>query len=238
MKTSKILWGLLALGAAVLLLMMAFGGIGAEYSPFRILGSVLLLGIAIASIIKLEFFMFFIPLSVLVILWKDTDLWAKTLGFPVPDVWLLLGSAVLLSIGFSVFFHKQHSAICAVSTSGDWKTEEVVNDNENVSINAGWGEHIKYVHADNLKKARIKTSFASTKVYFNECTASPDGLQIDIDASFCELVLNVPGSWVIDNRTNVFAADVNEHVVKKAATVATVTLTGNVRFGELKIVYV
>ena len=185
MKLGKVLWGLLVVGAAILLLLMAFNiGIGTEYSAVLIIGSLLLLGIAITSLVKLNFFLFFIPLSVMAYLWKDTPLWTETLGLPEPKIWLLLGAAALLSVGFSIIFHKKGSYHCEVKTDGDWKTEDVLNDNENVNIEASWGEHIKYVHASNLKKARIKSSFASTRVFFDQCQISSEGLEINVNASF------------------------------------------------------
>ena len=53
MKTHKILWGLLILGCGVMLLLAALG-LGEEYEAVRIIGSVLLVGIAITSIIRTQ----------------------------------------------------------------------------------------------------------------------------------------------------------------------------------------
>lgn len=239
MKLGKVLWGLLVVGAAILLLLMAFNvGIGKEYSAVLIIGSLLLAGIAITSLVKRNFFLFFIPLSVMAYLWKDTPFWTDTLGLPEPKIWLLLGAAALLSIGFSIIFHKKGSYHFEAKTDGDWKTEEVLNDNENVNIEANWGEHIKYVHASNLKKARIKSSFASTRVFFDQCQVSSEGLEINVNASFCEVVINVPRDWKIDNRVSVFAGAVTDHSGGRSEGTVKVVLSGSMNFGELKVNYI
>jgi hypothetical protein len=234
MKMKKIFWGLLIIGAAVVLLLNALGiGIGKDYPVVNVLGTLLLLGIAVASIVKRNYVLFFIPLSVAVYLWR------VELGIDAAvNIWLLLGAALLLGIGFQIIFHKKGSCHVTVKSDVDWKTEEVMNDNENVNIDASWGEHIKYIHADNLKKAKIKSSFASTKVYFDQCLVSSEGLEINVNGSFCEIVLNIPKDWIIDNRISVFAGAVTDMASNRVAGKTNVILSGNVSFAELKIIYV
>jgi hypothetical protein len=232
MKMSKIFFGLLVIGAGILLLFSALG-IGAEYDAVRIIGSLLLLAVAIASITRFHFVLFFIPLALIVYLWR------LPIGMPDLNIWLLLGAAALLGIGLSVIVHKKHKFEMHPKKRDDiGRTEETLNENELVSIDASWGEHIKYVHASNLKKAQIKSSFASTKVYFDQSQISPDGLEIHVNVSFSELVLNVPQSWVIDNRISVFAGDVANVAPNREGKPVNVTLTGDVNLAEVRVIYV
>ena len=188
----KIFWGLLIISAAVALLLNGLGfGFGEKLPVVRVVGSVLLLAIAISSIAKFKFVLFFVPLAFIVYLWRIELNIADNLRF-----WPIIGAAVLLGIGLSIIFHRKshvHVEINGGNTAGS--TTETLNENEFVNIDASWGDHIKYVHADNLKQARIKSSFASTKVFFDQCNVSPEGLNINVNANFSELVLNVPQSW-------------------------------------------
>jgi hypothetical protein len=234
MKTSKILWGLLILGCGIMLLLAALG-LGEQYDAFRIIGSILLLGIAITSVAKLRFFFFILPLAAIAYLWR------VPLGIAELDVKLLLAGAVLLGIGLSVIFrrnphhHHHHEAVSACS--GEWrKSEETLNDNEFVNIDSSFGEHTKYIHADNLKRVNIASNFSSVKVYFDQCQLSSEGLVIHISGNFSGIVLSLPRAWHIENRVSTFAAAVSERDTQGADDVNKVVLSGSINFAEVKLV--
>ena len=231
MKTSKIFWGLLVIGAGALLLLSALG-LDTQYDAVRILGSCLLLAISIGSLAKFKFVLFFIPLALIAYIWR------VQLGIDEMNVWLLLGAAALLGIGVSLIFRKKgHCHVHVHKNDEIGKTEEVLSENEQVTIDTSLGDHIKYIHANNLKKVNIKTNLASTKVFFDQCQVSDEGLVIQVNASLCELVLNVPHDWIIDNQVSVFAAEVNHHPIKAEGKVK-VLITGSVSFAELRINYI
>ncbi len=228
MKMHKLLWGLLVLGAGILLLLNSFG-LGEEYDIFRILGSIILLGVSIASLSKFRFVLFFIPLALIVYLWR------AFLGINELNVALLLVSAALLGIGLSILFRQKGQRVFGHKQHGDWeKSVENLNDNEYVTIESNLGEHLKYVHANNLKKVKINSSFSSTKVYFDQCQISGEGLEINVSGSFCEIVLSLPKEWSVDNQINVFAGAVTDQSQKTGAN-ANVKLLGSLNFGEIKI---
>ena len=239
MKTSKILWGLLIVGCGILLLLYAFG-IGEEYDAFRIIGSALLLGIAITNVAQLHFFLFTIPLSLIVYLWRTT------LGLPEDtNVWLLLGAAALLGIGLETIFHKKQPCQVKVRHDGeewkdvtDWKeSSEVLTDNEFVNIESSFGEHTKYIHASNLKRVNIASNFSSVKIYFDQCQISSEGLRINVSSNFSGVVLSVPRDWSIVNHITTFAGSVSDQV-SPAAGEKRVELQGSVNFAEVKIIRV
>ena len=231
MKTGKLFWGFVAIGAAVLILLRIFG-IGEEYEIFRLVGSLLLLAVAVASIAKFHFFLFFIPLALVVYLWR------VPLGIASTSVWLLLAAAVLLGVGLGLLLHKKpHVHIEGHHHEKFAETSEVLNDDEIVNIDSSLGEHIKYIHADNLRRVNIKSNLASTKVYFDECKVGSEGCIINIDVNFSELVLNVPRTWVLENKVNVFAGAVTNLQPAKSGELPTAQVTGSLNFGELKINY-
>ena len=234
-KAGKVFWGLLIIGAAVLLLLNAI--FPDETIPaIRILGSVLLLAVSFASLTKFKFVLFFLPLAIIAYIWRTSEFLAFMAGV---DLWLLLLVAVLLGIGLSVIFHrKTHIHVNINGSASASSTEETLNTDEYVDIDVSWGDHIKYVHADNLKRAKIKTSFAAAKVYFDSCQASPEGLDITINCSFSELTLNLPRNWEINNQISTFAGEVKSMPPMRSDNMVKVNLIGNVNFAELKINYV
>ena len=231
----KIFWGLLIICAAVALLLNGLGlGFGENLPIVRIIGSVLLLAIAISSIAKFKFVLFFVPLAFIVYLWRIELSVGDNFRF-----WPIIGAAVLLGIGLSVIFHrKSHVHVEISGTDRSGSTTETLNENEFVNIDASWGDHIKYIHADSLKQAKIKSSFASTKVYFDQCTVSPEGLNINVNASFSELVLNIPQAWELNNQIGTFAGEIRSMPPSRQENKVRVNLTGSVNFAELKINYI
>jgi predicted membrane protein len=231
MKMHKLFWGLLVIGLGIVLLLYALG-IGDQYDAVSIIGSILLLAVGIASLTKFHFVLFFIPLALIAYIWRGQ------LGLPDLSVWPLLGAAALLGIGLSVIFHKRHIRVNVKNHNEAGKTEVTLNENEQVNIDASWGEHIRYIHATNLKKAQIKSSFGETRIYFDQAQISPEGLEITVDVSFSELVLVVPRSWNIDSHVSVFAGAVTNLPSVAGGQSANVILNGKVNFAEMKMEYV
>lgn len=243
-KMGRWFWGLLVIGSGLLLLMKAFG-LGEEYSVFKIIGSIILLGIAVTSIPKFRFLMVMLPLALIVYLWR------LPLGIANLNVYWLLGAAVLLGIGLSVFFRPRRFHIRSdESGSGpdglvrercardEWaKSEAVLQEDELVDIDSSFGEFTRYIHATNLRKARISSNFASTKVYFDQCQVNSEGLEINVTCNFSGVILNVPRTWRLDNKISNFAGSVSDSGSSSPADAILVRLTGSVNFGEVKIVY-
>lgn len=225
----KVLWPVLILGSGILLLLKAFG-IGEEFGTFRVIGSLILLGTSLASLIRYQFFTFLVPLSLIAYLWRFQ------LGLAEMDVRLLLLAALILSIGLSLLFRKKSSARWHNSCSDTWtKSEEIVNEDERVTIDASFSEQTKYIHASHLKRVQISSNFASTKVFFDQCQVSPEGLEINLNVHFAGVVLMVPANWRIQSQASVFAAEINDETRQGPDVVYPVRLTGNVNFAEVKI---
>lgn len=232
MKTGKILWGLLILGCGVILLLTALG-IGQEYNAVQIIGSVLLAGIAITSLIKYQFFITFIMLGLIAYIWRIE------LGIEEMNFILFLLAAVILGIGLSIIFHKKPRIHVRSRHSADWdKTVETLSDEEFVTIESSFGEHTKYVHAESLKRVNIASNFSSVKVYFDQCQISDEGLLINVSGNFSGIVLTMPRTWAVENKVNTFAASVVERDVDAISASQKVVLSGSLNFAEIKIIHV
>ncbi len=223
-------WPTLIIGGGVMLLLKAFG-IGEEFDVYRILGSILLLGVAVASLARFRFFMFLVPMALIVYLWR------AQLGIADLNMKFLLAATVLISIGLSLVFRRKNDAQWKQHSSGDWaKSEEILNENEYVNIESNLGEYTKYIHADNLKKVRISSSFSDTKIYFDPCQISPEGLEINLNVSFSGVRLMIPKTWRISSQASIFAGAITDMTSRTTTAENTVRLTGSVNFAEVKII--
>jgi hypothetical protein len=233
MKTHKIFWGLLLIGGSVLLLLHALG-IGEQYDLFRYVASVILLGISGVSIYRFRFLLFLLPLALIAYLWREP------LGIADVNVWLLLAAAAILGIGLSVIFHKSVKFKWSKDLKDhghQWdKTEEILNEDEQVEIEGKLGEYSKFIHASNLKQVRISCSAASLKVYFDQCQVSPEGLEILMKVNLCGVELHMPQNWKIDNQLAVNLGEVNGLDRVGADGEVKVKLIGQVNLAEVKIV--
>jgi len=252
MRRHSIFWGLILLGGGVLILLNALG-MGEEYALVPMLGSLLLLAISVASFVKLNFVMGFVPLSIITYLWRFKL--AEQFGDRYKDlnIWILLLAAFLLGIGLSVIFwkskrsrfsHRHHYGRWSSNPSDsscdnrEWADAVTsTDDSECVNVESTFGESIKYVRSTNLKSVHIISRFSSTKVYFDQCQVSPEGTTIQMECSFSGVFLYVPRSWNIRNQTRSVAGNV-EGVSFSSGGDIPVTLTGEVRFGNVKIIYV
>lgn len=239
-KTGRIFWAILILGGGILLALSAVG-IGLDSDPYRIVGSLLLLGVAVTSLVKVRFFFTVLPLAGIVYLWRDL------IGFPDAKLWPLLGAGALIGIALSILFHRKHEfPEFSIHRHGDDDDDdgmkEVASENldadESVTIEASFGEQTKYLHSDHLKRVNLNGNFAEVKVYFDECRLHPDGLTIHVSGSFCGIELMVPRVWAVENRISSFAAAVNDTGRETAPSQGKVTLVGSLNFAELKLVRV
>ena len=243
MRKHSIFWAILLLGGGALLVIHALG-LGTGIGLFATIASLLLLAVSVMSFVDLNFTMALLPFPIIAYLWRDT------IGFPNMNIWYLLLAALLVGIGLDTIFwrakrkrfserhpgHWKHTDRC--DSNGEWTgsiTSE--DDSDNIVVETSFGEQVKYVRSQNLKSARILNRFGSCKVYFDQCSTSPEGFELYIDNSFGAIVCYVPRNWNIDNQAKVFAGAV-EGATMTAVDGIKIRLTGNVSFGDCKFISV
>lgn len=232
MKKSRIFWGFIVLGAGILLLLGALG-IGEQFGLLRIVATLLLLGIAIESLFHLHFLLFFLPVAI------SAYLWRVQIGLPGIHLVLLLVAAVLLGISFHILFRRRSIRGFSYHGPDRWtRGEETLTADESVAIDVSFGEQVKHLQGEQLRRVRISSSFAKTTAVFEQIQLPPQGLQIEIDANFSEVVLSIPRGWTVDSNLNVFAAAVNGLPGQAVSGTGNVHLSGSVHFGEVRIQYI
>lgn len=236
MKMKRVMWGLLlVLGALVLV----FGKLGyfGEIKVWSLLFSGAFGVIAIMNLFKLEFAGVFFPLAFIGIIYDEE------LGITSITPWVILIAALLLSIGFSMIFHRNKKHYYDYKKDYkdyDEKDFEIINekDESNVFCSTKFGASAKYINTDEFKQAELNCSFGAMKVYFDNAVMTGDSAIVKIEASFCGVELYVPKEWEVEDRLNVSLAGVTEKNKNQPNGRSKLILIGSVSLAGVDIIYV
>jgi len=232
MKLKNILWGLFFLGSGGLFILNEIGYL--EYaSPAKLIITLLMVIAIIYNTFKLNFGGVFVPLAIIVVVFKDV------LEIDNISNMSIIAASVFISIGFHLIFSSSRKFGSCISINSCNSKEFIkdVTDNEVVIINATFSEAIKYINTDNFKKAKITSSFAGVKVYFDNAKIKSDSAEININSSFSGVELFIPKEWNVVNNANVSLAGIDEKN-KAVATGPTVVITGNISLAGVEIIYI
>ena len=224
----KIAWGIFLMGAAILVIANACYGF-IEFFP--LICAVIIAPMVIESLIHLNFVGVFIPIALLGIVFE------KPLGIQAITPWPILAAAVLLTIGFSILFHKHNKWFGRMHFDSSETFEDVLEDDMVCTVK--FGASTKFIKSENFEKAYLNCSFGSIKAYFDDAKLSPNGALLRIDASFSGVELFIPKHWRVENGASAFAAGVDE----KSRNVPDsnsplLKITGNLSFSGIEIYYV
>lgn len=228
----SIFWGIVLLLLAVALLARRLGYLeGIGFWP--ILFSAVLVMFLVKGIVRGNFGTILFSLAFLVIV-ND-----ELLHLEAITPWPVLGAALLGTMGLKMLFpgfghrwqkhfwkHKHTGGIIQEDRNGGWI------DYENV-----FGSIVKYVSGD-VDHIEIANVFGSTTVYFIDARISGDSLNIDMDSVFGSVTLYIPSSWKITVNVERVFSSVRESGQCAWDGMHTVYISGDIVFGELKILYV
>ena len=232
MKKKDVFWGLLLILAAALIIINQFGYF-VGISMFEIVATVILIGIIIRSVMKINFWGVLFPLAIICIIYAEE--WNITEFTP----WPALLTALLCSIGLSMIFNRPNSWNWHLHHENAFSSN-VINEQDDNIVNCSicFGESMKYVNSNNFEKANIKCAFGAVKVYFDNALIPSGKADIYLDVSFGEAELFIPKTWKIANEVHVFLGDMGEKNRSISEDSPVVTIRGNVNFGDAKIYYV
>ncbi|MFB0920612.1 MAG: hypothetical protein QMB62_06980 [Oscillospiraceae bacterium] len=238
MKHRNWFWGIFFLAAGFFIVANQLGGF-VELGFWSIAATVLLAATLIGSLVNLNFFGTLVSAALLYAIYQ------APLGWPSVSVWLLLLTAVLISIGLSMIFHNRRHYHCySRRNCGDnfgtrGPSDEFI-DGDSVSISESFNEVSKYLHAECLRQANISCSFGKLNVFFDNVKLSPNGAEVYVDVSFGKIELYIPKEWrVIDQvHTSAGAVSNNPRVGTAYPDAPVLTVKGRVSFGNLEFRYV
>ena len=237
-RANRIFWGLVTMGGGALLILHMMG-VGLPMDIVPAVGSFILLAVSVHSFAYRNFFGGFLPLAGIAYIWREP------LGFPEMQLHLLLLAGLFLSIGLTIIFkprqkHKDraenwnHEHYKACHESGETFTGEFIR------VESNFGDHARYIRSSNVKHVDIESNFSGVKVYFDQCQISPEGLVISIECNFSGVTLFVPRNWNVQSQCETFAGSVENgrFTGSYEEPLHHITLTGEVNFGSVKIIYI
>ena len=239
MKHNNWFWGIFFVLAAVFV-------IASQITSFAVIGfwsiaaTVLLAAVFIQSLVKLNFFGIFVSLALAYMIYQNP------LSLYIISPWLLLLTAVLLSIGFHSIFGRhtkcryEHRHGCHTHSSDEeYRTIEDVDGN-NPLIKVSFGAASKYIHADALTGGQFSCSFGTLSVYFDQAQLASENTELYVDCSFGEIKLYFPRDWQIIDHLKSSLGSVRNDIkpIRDAENMPTVTLTGGVSLGSVEILSV
>jgi len=233
MKNKNLFWGIFFILTALAIIAMQTGSFE-QISILSFLIGVFLTAIVILSLVKLNFFGVFPPMAFLyMIFWKP-------LGLVNINYWLLILSSVLISIGFSIIFGKQHKNRWDHKVrNGTENISESIDDNNPV-VSVRFGSSGKYLHTDNLQSGKFNVYFGELELFFDQVLLNTEGVEIFVDCNFGSLILNIPKQWRVNDNIHVTLGEVKNKIrqVNPADDAPKLTITGKVQIGAIEIRYI
>ncbi|MDR0591147.1 MAG: hypothetical protein LBG75_01115 [Candidatus Nomurabacteria bacterium] len=248
---ARIFWGVLLLVAAGILGVQAFDVYTFAVNPWWLVLATFLVAFGIATAIgRVWFFTFGSVAGLLTIANYQTD-WLP-FSMNTQQVLWMWGAAILLSIAFSVLFHRSrpskhlhayHDGHTHFDRHNPDKYENVINqdDDSEVFVDVNMGATIKYINTEDFQRAVLNCRLGSIKAYFDNAKVKGDSAIIEVNGFMSGFELYIPKNWrVVDSVSNTMSG-VNEkntpRFVDKGSG-KTVTITGSMTMSGVEIIYV
>jgi hypothetical protein len=256
---TRVFWGVIFILAAAAIALNAMGIITiAGLSPGDFFWTIALVIILVLSIPHMFWFGIFFPLMGLLMIY------AEPIGLDISGIsrWVFFSVFLLLSIGFTILFRKRRRdrwkdkwaypyndggqayeyrsqyEDAQASASAAAYTESV--DSDVVRVSTSFGNVIKYINSENLERVDAECSFGAMKLYFDNAKPREGGAIIILEVGFGSVELFIPKEWVVNNElkrgfAGVYEKNAEHRSVEKTARV---TITGDVGFSAVSIIYI
>lgn len=229
MKRENIFWGVLLIIAAIALILGKLN-LFVNVNAFSIILTILFVGMIIKSIIHFNIVGILFPLAFISIIYD------KQLGITAITPWTVLFAALLLSIGFSLIFHKNYFYHIEHHRHNE-KTISI-EDADHIKVDTSFGHTIKYINTDDFIQADLSSAFGGMDVYFDKAKLHQNNGIVNLEISFGGANLYIPKSWTVINKAEVSFGDIEEKNISEKSSENVLTLYGSVSFGNVTIIYI
>lgn len=195
-KTGSIIFGLLFILAAVMLIISSlfpdvelFAGINFwQISATVLFGALLINGIINGSAVKIIF-------SIAIIYSVYIPQIEKLLGRSVPNAWIALLAALLLTIGVKLLFGSRHKFFeCGASGAGNGEHIDCSGNHIGDHI----GNYNRYIDCADFSRIDFDDILGSVKIYFENIDAYTDGGTIKFSDICGSITIFVPKNWGVN----------------------------------------
>lgn len=193
-KTWKLFWGIGFILLAVALVLDAIGVLSTvtvavgEISVLAIIAGLLLLCFAIARLCRGKIGDIFVPLALIFMLFEKNIAYVFHIGDESGNIinnWLLLLSAVLVWIGWSILF----SGIKIRRKKKEYNFSGSSGSYSNI------GSAVKYIDCENFKYESIENHLGTCTVFFENVDKYEGGGVLALENNLGTTTVNVPKDW-------------------------------------------
>lgn len=235
-RTGNVFWGLLLVLVAVFLIVNQLGFLE-DVNVFSIIFAIFWVSVLIEGLTKRSFGKILFSLAFLFMIFDEQ------LGIKGVSNWSVLAAALLGTIGLNMIFkRKKHCHFGRINMHSE--NHDTQNRGQNslegnhVFFRTVMGSAVKYVNSDNFESAFLESSFGGMQVYFDQAIIQNGKANIEVDISFSGVELYFPKSWEVINQTNTSFSGLEERNSNDSTGTPVVTLTGNIKFSGVTIIYV
>lgn len=107
-----------------------------------------------------------------------------------------------------------------------------------IRMEATFTDRTRYVRSENFTDGSVECNFASLRVYFDQAKFNPNGSHLNIDCNFGQIVLYIPHTVNVINNVTTTLGGISDSTHHMPQSGPTLTLNGDVSFGNLKIYYI
>jgi len=207
--------GLLFVAAATLVILNIFGVITLAVNIGIIVAITALAIVAIFSIFHFFWAGFFFLIAAIITIMNANDLVFALDGSAIGNLFI---AAALLTVAFHVIFRKKFFP-------------------HGQNADANFGTAVKYFENE-LDTASLDCNFGSVKAYFENAKPKNGEATVKLDCNFGSIELYVPKTWrVVDKTHSSFAGTEEKNHPSPVKDSPVLTLTGEINFGGLTIIY-
>ena len=256
MKASRIVWGILIIALAVVLILQGIGVLGSFTSMFgvipiwKVLLGLALLAVVISCMVKLRFEGVFLPLAVIFLLFEKNIAFACSIEGDIVNNWLVLGCAVLLSVGFALLIPKRkrnrkHGKKIGVNIDDDGRIEVEAEDVDETDADfdddcdeqgGDFGTaNTRYFDGATFKSGYVETKMGATEVSFENADKYTGGGVIKLNCKMGAIEINVPKEWRVESDIKVILGAATCSHKNKDPDAPVLTVVGTCKLGAIEI---
>lgn len=235
-RTGNVFWGLLLVLVAVFLIVNQLGFLE-DVNVFSIVFAIFWVSVLIEGLTKRSFGKILFSLAFLFMIFDEQ------LGIKGVSNWSVLAAALLGTIGLNMIFkRKKHCHFGRINMHSE--NHDTQNRGQNslegnqIFFRTVMGSAVKYVNSDNFESAFLESTFSEMKVFFEQALVQNGTANIELEVSFSDVELYFPKSWSVVNETNTVFGGLDENGRNDSTGTPVVTLTGNIKFSGVTIIYV
>ncbi len=248
-SASGLIFGLLAIAAAVVLILDSMGLMPELFSVFglwHIVGSVFMAAFIVESLRKRDYWAVGIWAATLYAIVKDPISELLSDKVKLPGIGVVYLAALLLGIGLSLILPKRRTVHVSWNVGGEDDEDLIIEgkNGEKEEYTKGVGEKVKntfgsyttYVDCNTFTDIFVSNTFGETKVFFENGEGFCGNGLVELQNAFGETILYIPKDWKVERRCSATFGEVYISSPYEKTSDKTLILSGSCAFGEVRVV--